>query len=60
MPWLWAQYDYSELNIPNTNNEFEVFNVELKAKQNLHKGISEEKGTVFRSLFGTKTKDYKK
>jgi putative uncharacterized protein (fragment) len=47
MPWLWTWYDYPELNIPNTNNEIESLNADLKAKLNLHKGISRERRKVF-------------
>jgi hypothetical protein len=32
MPWLWTYYDYPELGLPNTNNEMEVPNSDLKAK----------------------------
>ena len=47
MPWLWTWYDYPELNIPNTNNALESLNSDLKAKLNLHKGISKEHRKVF-------------
>lgn len=47
MPWLWTWYDYPELNIPNTNNALESLNSDLKAKLNLHRGISNERRKVF-------------
>lgn len=47
MPWLWTFYDYTELNIPNTNNALESLNSDLKVKLNLHKGISKERRKVF-------------
>jgi len=43
MPWLWTWYDNPNLNIPNTNNALEALNSELKAKLNLHRGISMER-----------------
>ena len=50
MPWLWTFYDFPELQMPNTNNELEALNSTLKAKLNLHKGISKERR---KSLFKT-------
>ena len=47
MPWLWTWYDFPELKIPNTNNALESLNSDLKAKLNLHKGISLERRKVF-------------
>jgi len=47
MPWLWTYYDYPELGLPNTNNEMEALNSDLKAKLNLHKGITKERRKVF-------------
>ena len=47
MPWLWTWYDFPKLNIPNTNNALEALNSDLKAKLNLHKGISHERRKVF-------------
>jgi hypothetical protein len=47
MPWLWTWYDYPNLKIPNTNNALESLNADLKAKLNLHKGISKERRKVF-------------
>ena len=46
MPWLWTFYDFHELQMPNTNNELEALNSTLKAKLNLHKGISKERRKV--------------
>ena len=46
MPWLWTFYDFPELQMPNTNNELEALNSTLKAKLNLHKGISKERRKV--------------
>lgn len=51
MPWLWTFYDFPELQMPNTNNELEALNSTLKAKLNLHKGISKERRK--KSLFKT-------
>ena len=45
-PWLWTFYDFPELQMPNTNNELEALNSTLKAKLNLHKGISKERRKV--------------
>ncbi len=47
MPWLWTWYDHPELHIPNTNNGIEALNSDLKAKLNLHKGITKERRKVF-------------
>ena len=47
MPWLWTFYDFPELHMPNTNNELEALNSTLKAKLDLHKGISKERRKVF-------------
>lgn len=47
MDWLWTWYDFPELGIPNTNNALESLNSDLKAKLNLHKGISQERRKVF-------------
>ena len=46
MPWLWTFYDFPELQMPNTNNELEALNSTLKAKLNLHKGISKERRKI--------------
>ena len=37
---------YLELQMPNTNKELEALNSTLKAKLNLHKGISKERRKV--------------
>lgn len=47
MPWLWTWYDNPQLDIPNTNNELESLNSDLKIKLNLHKGISLERRKIF-------------
>ena len=46
IPWLWTFYDFPELQMPNTNNELKALNSTLKAKLNLHKGISKERRKV--------------
>ena len=46
MKWLWTWYDYPEIGIPNTNNELEALNDNLKAKLALHKGISLERRKI--------------
>ena len=45
-PWLWTFYDFPELQMPNTNNEVEALNSTLKAKLNLHTGLSKERRKV--------------
>ncbi len=47
MPWLWTWYDFPELEIPNTNNALESLNSDLKAKLNLHRGMTRERRKVF-------------
>lgn len=47
MPWLWTWYDHDEIEIPNTNNALEALNSDLKAKLNIHKGISLEHRKTF-------------
>lgn len=43
MKWLWTWYDHPEIDIPNTNNELEALNSVLKAKLNVHKGLTVER-----------------
>jgi len=47
MPWLWTWYDNPDLGIPNTNNAIEALNSDLKAKLNLHKGMTLERRKIF-------------
>jgi len=51
MPWLWTWYDNPELGIPNTNNALEALNSDLKAKLNLHKGMTLERRKIFIQSF---------
>lgn len=47
MKWLWTWYDNPETDIPNTNNELESLNSDLKTKLNLHRGMTQERRKVF-------------
>ena len=58
MPWLWTWYDNRDLDIPNTNNELEALNSNLKAKLNLHKGLSgERRKTLIQELLNAHSPD---
>jgi hypothetical protein len=42
LPWLFAWYDFPELNIPNTTNSIDGHFADLKNKLRNHKGLSEK------------------
>ena len=47
MPYLWTWYDYSGMDIPNTNNALEGMFTDLKSKLRNHNGLTKERRMKF-------------
>ena len=57
MPWLWTFYDYSNANIPNTNNSLVGKFTDLKTKLKNHNGLPKNKRKIFIDQYFKKSYD---
>ena len=51
LPYLFTYQQYSELNIPNTNNKIEGLHSELKRRLNNHRGLKKAQKIQFARIF---------
>ena len=51
LPYLFTYQEYSELNVPNTNNKIEGLHSELKRRLNNHRGLKKAQKIQFARIF---------